>query len=171
MEFEYEISAEDYAAASILYYRLSRKRAANGGWFLAGTFLLVIGLIERERGLSPILLGAIGVWWIWAGVARVFPGDSLRRHYRKYYQHLKLEGKKYRASLNEDGFQVVGDHSSWNNRWTDVSPKGEDNRIFMLFAHGVLFIFAKRYLPDEQQQALRRLAGLPDGGSGSSKSA
>lgn len=160
MEFEYEISADDYAAAAVLYHRLSRKRTASSGWFLAGACLLVIGLIERDRGLSPILLGAIGVWWMWAGIARVFPGLSFRRYYRKYYQHLGLEGKKYRASL-EDGFQVVGDDCSWNNHWGDVSPKGEDNRIFLLFSKGILFIFAKRYLAEEQQRALRSLAGLP----------
>jgi hypothetical protein len=161
MEFDYEISADDYADAVVLYHKLSRKRTASSGWLLAGISLLVVGLIERDRGLSPILLGAVGIWWIWAGLARVFPGISLRRYYRKYYQQLSLKGKKYRANLDGNGFQVVGENCGWNYRWVDALQKGEDKRVFMLYCDGVFFIFAKRYLADEQQTELRSLAGLP----------
>lgn len=160
MEFEYEISADDYAAAAILYQNLSGKRSASR-WMFAGACLLIICLLERDRGLSPILLGAIGVWWIWAGIARAFPGNYLGRHYRKHYQKLGLEGKKYRASVNQDGFQVIAENSSWNYRWANVLLKGEDNRVFVLFAGATLFIFAKRYLLDQQQRELRSLADLP----------
>lgn len=161
MEFDYEISADDYAAASILYYKVDRERRTASGWLLAGGVFLVVALIERDRGLSPILLGAIGVWWMWAGIGRIFPGISFRRYCRRYYQQLGLEGKRYRASLNEDGFQVVGENRIWKHRWTDVSRKGEDNQVFMLFSEGTCFIFAKRYLVDQQQQTLRSLADIP----------
>jgi hypothetical protein len=163
MEFEYEITADDYAAASILHYKLTRKARVAAGWILAGASLLVIGLIERERGLSPILLAAIGVWFLWIGVARTFPGQYFRRFYRKHYRQQSLDGKKYRAMLNVGGFQVSGDNTTWTHRWSDVSAKGEDNQVFLFYSQGILFIFAKRYLGDEEQRTLRSFAGLPSG--------
>jgi hypothetical protein len=159
MEFEYEITADDYADASILYHRLTIRRQNGAGWFLAGALFLIVGLIERDRGLAPILLAAVGLWWAGVGLGRTFP-RLFRRYYRRYYKRLGLADQKYRATVNEDGFQVVGDYCTWRNRWADVSPKGEDDRVFTLFAHGTLFIFAKRYLSDEQQQTLRKLAGM-----------
>jgi len=160
MEFDYEISADDYAAAAILYHKLSRKLRVGRGWIFAGAVLLVVTLLERDRGLSPILLGAIGVWWIWAGIGSLFPG-MFQRSYRKYYRQLYLAGEKYHACVDQDGFQVVGRNRTWNNPWTEVSPKGEDDHVFMLHSRGTLFIFAKRYLAEEQQRTLRDLAGLP----------
>jgi hypothetical protein len=154
MEFEYEISADDYASASILYYKLTRKTRVAAGWIFAGASLVAIGLMERDRGLSPILLAAIGVWWTCAGITRVIPGDSFRRHYRKHYQQLDLKGNKYRAAVNEEGFQVTTEKRNWTCRWPDVSVKGEDNQVFFLFSQATLFIFAKRYLADEQQRTL-----------------
>jgi len=160
MEFEYEISADDYAAASVLHCGLNRNFNRDGVWLFAGACLLAVALIERERGLSPVLLGAIGVWWMWAGLGRKFPA-MFRRYYRSYYRRLGLEGKRYRATLTEDGFQVTGENRTWNKRWAEVSPKGEDASVFMFYSQGTLFIFAKRYLADEQQRTLRTLAGLP----------
>jgi len=159
MEFEYEISADDYADASVLHLRLSPKRYSNIGWFVAGAALLAVAINERDRGASPILLGAIGTWWIWGGLGAIFP-IMFRPYYRRYYKRLKLTGQKYRASIDEGGFQVAGENRTWNHRWAEVSPKGEDGQVFMLFANGTLFIFAKRYLADEQQETLRILAGL-----------
>ena len=161
MEFEYEISADDYAAAAILYHNLSGKRRSASEWIFSGACLLIICLLERDRGLSPIVLGAIGVWWMWAGITRVFPGSYFRRPYLKHYQKLGLKGKKYRANVSQDGFKVVGENSSWNYRWANVLVKCEDKRVFVLFAGATLFIFAKRYLVDQQQQELRNLANLP----------
>jgi len=159
MEFEYEITADDYAAANVLYHRLISARQRGSEWFLAGAILLIIALVERERGLSPVLLGAIGIWWMGAGLGRVFP-RLLRGYYRRYYRRLGLAGQKYNAKLNEDGFQVAGNYCTWHNRWANASPKGEDDRVFMFFCHGTLFIFAKRHLADEDQQNLRTLSGL-----------
>jgi len=161
VEFEYEITADDYAAASILSFKLSRNRLTLALWLFAGLFLVLLALLEKDRGWSPILLGAVGVWWMWAGIARLFPGESFSRHYRKRYQQLSLRGRKYTASLTDSGFQVAGENSSWRIPWSDVSQKGEDNRVFMFYCRGVLFIFAKRSLGDEQQSLIRTLSGLP----------
>jgi hypothetical protein len=157
MEFEYEISAEDYAAASILFYKLSNKRINATGWVLAGACLLAIGLIEKERGLSPILLAAIGVWWIWAGLGRLFPGNSYRRQCRKYYQRLGLDGSRYRATVNADGFEVAGGNGSWRNSWHLVSPKGEDERVFVFYSLDTLFLFLRRGIC-EPSWVFRRLS-------------
>lgn len=130
-------------------------------WLSGGVILLLVAILERDRGLSPILLGAIGVWWMSADIARIFPGLFLRRYYRRYAVRLGLENNKYRASINQRGFQVDGEEASWRVRWQDASPKGEDADIFMFYARGTLFIFAKRFLVDEQQRTLRAFAGLP----------
>jgi hypothetical protein len=160
MEFEYEISADDYAAASVLFYKLGRKRINAAAWAVLGMSLIAIGLSDKERGLSSILLAAIGVWWAWAGLARLLPGESFRRKCRKYYQELGLEGQKYRATVTKEGFEVLGENRTWRNPWPSVSPKGEDARVFMLHSGGTLFIFAKRHLSEGQQMELRMLAGL-----------
>jgi cyanate permease len=159
MQFEYEISSDDYVRGLILYRRLTR-RIGDAGWFLSGTLLTVIGLIERERGWSPILLAAIGVWCMYAGIGRLFPA-SLRRNFQRSYQRLALMGKKYQANVTEVGFDVVGENTSWQVPWAEVSAKGEDEALFMFHWRGILFVFAKRFLEDEQQRELRTRALLP----------
>jgi len=131
MEFEYEITADDYADASVLHARLKPARERHSGWFLAGAILLIVALIERDRGVSPILLGSIGIWWAGVGLGRTFP-HLFRRYYRRYYKRLGLANQKYRATLDEEGFQVVGDYCSWRNRWTEVSAKGGRPRLHAL---------------------------------------
>ena len=74
-----------------------------------------------------------------------------------------MVNKKYKASVEQQGFVVDGDDTTWRVRWEEVSPKGEDNDVFMFYARGMMFIFAKRYLSDEDQQQLRLLAGLQAG--------
>ena len=55
---------------------------------------------------------------------------------------------------------MAGDDTTWSRQWADISSKGEDKQQFMLYSRGTLFIFAKRYLTDEQQGVLRSFAGL-----------
>ncbi len=160
MQFEYEINPDDYVSAAILYAELSNNFRKMSGWMFGGVVLLVVALLERDRGLSPVLLGAIGVWWICAGVTRTFPRLFLRRYYRRYYQRLGMQDKKYRASIGEDGVQVDGDEASWRMHWQNISPKGENSDLFLFCARGTMLIFAKRYLMEEHQQQLRTWAGL-----------
>jgi hypothetical protein len=166
MQFEYEVSADNYADALILYYRLNRTRPGGASirtYFLFGGFLLAVGLVERERGLSPLLLIALGALIVWFGVASFFPRLSSRRNYRKHYRELGIEGKKYQANISEEGLNLTGDDTTWSRQWSDISSKGEDKQLFMLYSRGTLFIFAKRYLSDDQQRELRTLASLPAG--------
>jgi len=162
MEFEYEISAEDYADALILYYRLNRRRlsTSTGSLFIFGGFLLTVGLIEREKGLSPLLLVALGAFTIWLGIVSAFPRLSSRKKFRRHFRELGIEGKKSHANVNEEGLNITGDDETWSRPWADISSRGEDKQLFMFYSRGTLFIFAKRYLTSEQQQELRSLTGL-----------
>lgn len=160
MQFEYEISGDDYVASQTLYLKLSsggkdRVRRASP-WILAGVFFLVVVWNERVLGWPSILLAAVGVWWIYAGTVNLFPGRYLRR----IYPGLGLAGKKFKAEVNEEGFEVVGDLCSWRVRWAGVLLKGESEHMFVLYSAGTVFMFGKKYLTDEQQQELRRLAAL-----------
>ena len=122
--------------------------------------LLLVALLERDRGLSPILLGAIGVWWICVDIGRIFPGVFMRQYYRRVYQKFGIDRTKYLASIDDRVLQVEGENASWRVRWQEVSPKGEDPEVFMFHARGTMFIFAKRYLAEEQQRQLRSFSGL-----------
>jgi hypothetical protein len=74
----------------------------------------------------------------------------------------ELAGKTFRADLNEDGFDVAGDTCSWRVKWQGVRWNGENERVFMLYSQGTVFIFGKQYLTTEQQTELRSLSGLGD---------
>lgn len=106
--------------------------------------LLAIGLIERERRLSPIVLAAMGIWFLWMGISRatgvILFADAIER-----LSTARVERNKHRANVNDEGFHVSAENRSWICRWSDVSPKGEDQQVFLFFSPGSLFIFAKRY--------------------------
>jgi hypothetical protein len=163
MDFEYEVSADDYVDALILYYRVNRRRlgADTGMYFIIAGLLLSVGLAERERGMSPLLVVAFAALMLWIGIVHVFPRLSSRRSYRRNFRELGIEGKKYEANVSEKGLNIAGDDTTWRRQWSDISSKGEDRQLFMLYSRGTLFIFAKQYLTDDQQRELRTLASLP----------
>jgi hypothetical protein len=157
MQFDYEIPVGEYVAGQMLYYKASAKgqvvkRAL--GWVLLGLFFLLIALSRWVTDWPPILLSLTAVLFIYWGITILFP----IRHYRRYYAQSGLAGKKYHAELDKDGFLVTGDACSWHVLWTEVLFNGEDKRVFMFSGKGTIFIFGKRYLPDEQQIAIRQLA-------------
>jgi len=94
--------------------------------------------------------------WIYSAVASLFPA----RYFRRAYLESDLAGKSFNADVGEDGFEVTGDQCSWRVRWPGVRVKGENEQVFMLYSHGTMFIFGKKYLNSEQQEHLRRLSGL-----------
>jgi len=159
MRFEYEITADEFAASQLLYYKLSggRKRVERAvGWIVSGLALIFIAWNERFLDSAQIILGAIGAWWIYSGVASFFPASYFRRAYPK----ADLAGKRFTVDANEDGFEVTGDLYSWRVRWPGVRLKAENEQVFMLCSQGTIFMFGKKFLTDEQQQELRRLSGL-----------
>jgi hypothetical protein len=158
MRFEYEITPDEFAASQLLYYRLSggRKWVEHAvGWIIAGLALIFIAWDERFVDTAQILLAAIGAWWIYCGVARFFPAWYFRRAYPKS----DFAGKKFTVDANEDGFEVTADLYSWRVRWPGVRLKAENERVFMFYSQGTIFMFGKRFLTSEQQQELRMLSG------------
>jgi len=110
--------------------------------------------------MSPLLLVAIAAFTIWIGIVGVFPRLSSRRSHRRHYRELGIKGRKYQANVDEQGLKIAGDDTTWSRQWADISSKGEDKQLFMLYSRGTLFIFAKRHLTGEQQLELRKLMGL-----------
>jgi len=159
MNFEYEITADDYAACRLLHYKLSlgRKLARRvTTWFLAGLFLIALAWTKKSAGSDPLLLTLIGAASIYCGLNNLFP----QRYFRRAYRRSSLAGKKFKADVGEGGFEIKGDFCSWGVKWPGVLWKGEDKSGFMLATAGTIFMFGKKYLNTEQQEELRRLSGL-----------
>jgi hypothetical protein len=157
MQFDYEIPVEEYTAGQVLYYKACAKgrlvkRALS--WVLLGLFSVFIAASRWVVDWAPILLLLTGALFIYWGIVSLFP----RRHYRRHYPESGLAGTSYHAELDEHGFSVKGDGCSWRVLWTDVLFKGEDNRVLMLSGEGTIFVFGKKYLTDDQQKEIRRLA-------------
>ncbi len=159
MHFEYEITVDEYVAAQLLYQKLgnSRKGIRRGIWWIVvGLLFIVVVWNERVLDWGPFLLGAVGAWWVYAGVVNLFPA----RYFRNQYPKAGLAGKTFKADLSENGFEVTGDECSWRVRWPGVQLKGENESVLILYGANTVFIFGKKYLSHEQQQEFRKLAGL-----------
>ena len=141
MQFTYEISADEYVASQMLYYKLRfgwRRLQRAAGWILAGILLIVVVGHEKVLNWAPILLAVIGVWWIYAGVMCLFPGY----YFRRAYPGSGVSGKQFRVEADEQGFEVFGDVCSWRVRWSGVEIKGEDkNRFHPLFLRHNLHVW------------------------------
>ena len=154
MQFNYEITADEYAAAQQLSHTAHDKRRLVKralGYTLLGVFVCLIAAF-RYLELGPLLLLMVGAWFICVGIVNLFP----HRNFRRSYPQSGLDGKTYQAEFDEDGFTVSGDSCSWRVAWNEVSSKGENKRVFMFYAKASIFIFGKRYLTDEQQKDIRR---------------
>lgn len=161
MEFEYEITAADYAQGYLLFYQLNRKTLPLVALFFAGVCFLVIGLRENGRGISPILLGSIGVLACSLAVQKLFPGEGfLRRHRRRFKSYNAERVRKCRAVLRPDQCEVSGEISSWRIPWSEVSHRGENKHVLILQVRGTLIVFPIRCLEPAALQELRGLAGL-----------
>lgn len=159
MRFEYEITVDDFVAAQLLYYRLSegRKQIERAFvWIVGGLFFCLVAWDEGHLSWAILLLAAIGIWWIWAGLVGLFP----RWWFRRGYRESGLAGKRYRAEVCEEGFEVTGDVCTWRVRWQGAQVKGENKRVFVFYGANTIFIFGKKYLTGDQQEELRRLSGI-----------
>jgi hypothetical protein len=159
MTFEYVIGADEFVASQLLYHKLSggRKRVERAvSWIFVGFIFVVIAWIEWSNNWTPILLALVGAWWIYSGVANLFPAW----YFRRAYPRSEVAGKRFTADVSEHGFEVTGDSCSWRTTWADVQFKGENEQVFMLYSHGTIFMFGKKYLSSEQLQDLRKFSGL-----------
>jgi hypothetical protein len=160
MQFEYEISVEEYVAAVTLYHKLSARRVRLYEnplvWILVGVFLVAVAWQEKTFNWGPALLILFGIWWIFAGLVSLFPA----RYFRKTFQKQESWGNRFKADLDEDGFAVEADLCAWRVRWQGVKVKGEDDLVFMFYSANTVFSFGKRFLDTSQQEELRRLSGI-----------
>jgi hypothetical protein len=158
MQFAYEITVEDDSAGQMLYRRLlgQRRTHIRTGiiWASAGLFCLFIAWNQRAVDWPAILLTLIGVWWIYCALIYIFPHHNLRRAYAKS----GLAGRRFEAKVDAEGFEVTDDLGSWHVRWARLTVKGEDSDVFVFYSLNTVFIFAKKYLTEEQQVELRRIA-------------
>jgi len=159
MHFEYEITVDEFVASQLLYskLKLGRKRTERAvQWVIAGLLFIAIGWSERPPTLGSFLVASIGVLCFYYAARYPFPTGYFRRAYRS----AGMNGKKFKADVNEEGFEVTGDLCAWRIRWAGVQLKGEDERVFMFYAANTIFMFGKKYLNKEEEQELRRLSGL-----------
>jgi hypothetical protein len=158
MQFDYEIAADEFVACQLIYYKLTRgsRRFINLFSIPAGFCLFFIAWVERFSETGPVLYAVIGAWWIYSGVAYFYPS----RHFLGAYRKSGLAGKKFKADVNEEGFEVTSEFYSWRVQWPGVRLKGEGEQAFMFCSLGTIFMFGKKYLNNEQQEELRRLSGL-----------
>jgi hypothetical protein len=94
MHFEYEVTADEFAASQLLYQKLSggRKRVERVVYsFLAGLIFLGTAWTERSNDLSPF----VGAWLIYSGAVTLFPA----RHFRRVYQKSEVVGKRFNAEI------------------------------------------------------------------------
>lgn len=79
MQFEYEISADEYVPSQVLFYRLTAGRKSTKQavwWILLGLFFIFVAWDERVLNWAPILLAGTGVWWIYCGIVNLFRGGT-----------------------------------------------------------------------------------------------
>jgi hypothetical protein len=159
MNFEYAITVDEYIAACFLYHKLngSRRRMLGVGWILAGLLFFVMASIERVPcNWTPAILAGVGAWGIYGGFRMLFP----TRYFSLAYPAADLAGKRFKADVTADGLDVTGDLRSWHVRWPGMRLKGENERVFMFYSSGTMFIFGKEYLTNQQQRELRDFSGL-----------
>jgi len=158
MYFEYEITEDEYVAAQRLFNQAKVGRGLQVNaliWIFTGLFFVLVAWSERRFGWSVVLLIAAGTLQVLVGFQGFFPARKFRRSYRSS----NMAGKKFKAEVNEAGFEVNADLSGYSVKWAGVKFRGEDDRVFMFYSAPVVFIFGKKYLSSDQQTELRRLAG------------
>jgi len=161
MQFDYEITVEEYAAGQVLYYKASNKgRGVKSSLIVAlfGLLCILVAVFCRTSDWAPILLFLAGSAFIYGGIVTLFPTRHYGKRYRKFYEHSGLAGMSFHAEVDENGFSVSGNGCTWLVPWTEVQWKSEDKSVFMFSGRGGMFIFGKKYLTGDQQQQFHQLA-------------
>lgn len=156
--FEYEITPETFAAARKLLFDATKKgRLTTAFVCIAGGCLLLSAARSFASPTSTLVgLGILGVLWISAGVV-MLASKSLSGS----YETSQVGGKRYSATVDANGFEVVGPDRRWQVKWQEVSVKGEDELVIMLYARPTLFAFGKQFLTPAQELEIRQFAGMP----------
>jgi hypothetical protein len=160
MKFEYEISLKDYVSSQRLFQKLSYRekviRSAITSTLTGTIFIFIASDQQRVAELGPLLLACVGAWWIFSGLRSLVATWN----FRSAYKGLGLTGEKFQMEADEKGFEVNAD--TWNRRiqWSDISLKGENKHVFIVYPESFIYMIGKQYLTEEQQQEFRKLAGL-----------
>ncbi|HTT21877.1 MAG TPA: hypothetical protein VMG82_23310 [Candidatus Sulfotelmatobacter sp.] len=159
MHFEYEIGPDEYVASQVLYFKLSSGRKRLRGVaisILLSSLFILVAVSRGDFRWDDFFLILVAAWWFYAAFQNLFPES----YYRRAYRSADLAGKKFKAEMSDEGFQVAGEDCAWRVRWPGVRWKGENGTVFLICTSGTIFMFGKKYLSDQQQQELRRLSGL-----------
>ena len=159
MQFQYEISAEEYVAGQTLYCKLMH--GSNGflkpvAWGLGGLCFLATAWSERDIDWPAILLSLTAAWFIYCAIVQTLPAFYFRSRYPKS----EFSDHPFQADVTQEGFHVSDDLRAWHIKWPGVQAKGENRDVFVFYSANTVFIFGKKYLSDQQQSELRQLAGL-----------
>lgn len=156
MRFEYEVGIGEYVSGSLAYWKLidRRSRFERGVlWTMAGATLIVTAWFGNPL-VRSVLATVVGAWLIYEGGLRnFFPQSYLGRHYAV----ADLAGRKFTAEIDEHALQIETANWGWRVPWDGVRQKAENDRVFMIYSFGTMFILGKRYLGPEQQREIRRL--------------
>lgn len=159
VQFEYEITPETFLAARAMLFEATKKgRLAFGFVCIASGCLLLLWARSFAAASNSTFVGlaVLGVLWLSAGVL-MLASKSLSGS----YETSRVQGKRYTATVDASGFEVVGPDRRWQVKWPDVRVKREDERVIMLYAKPTVFAFGKQFLTPSQQMEIRQLGGMP----------
>lgn len=159
MRFEYEVEIDEYVSGSLAYWKLIGGRTrSERGFFGSLAGVAVIGIAwAGDPVLRSVVLTAVAALWIYeGGLKNFFPQSYLSR----YYALADLNRRKFTAEISEQCFEVTTESWSWRVPWQGIRFKAEDERVFMVYSFGTMFIFGKKYLGPEQQREIRRRLGM-----------
>ena len=141
MQFEYEITAEDYVACQLLYYKstVGNKRIWKRAlWWIAIGFVLILAACNApDVSWAPVLLAIVGAVWVYGGIRTLLPA----RYFRRHYSGTKLRGKKFKATVSEEGINVSGEFTQWIVKWNGVIFRAENNKAFIVTDEAAATIF------------------------------
>jgi hypothetical protein len=155
--FSYKMTKDDYAEGNALLYR---KFKARSTWIIAllGIALMAVPfLLQEPDGRRYLSLGwpliPLGLILIYYGIRYQSP----KRVARQQYASTGIEGHEFAAQVSQEGIQVRGTYSEWKYAWPAILLAEESEKLFALYSGLQIFVFAKRYLNEEQINALRSL--------------
>jgi YcxB-like protein len=164
IQFSFEITKQDYIEANVLLYAKQKRRRT---WIvpLLGVAVLALpfsnigpeGYMQVDLASSwPIFI--VGVFLIYYGVRyqspRYLAGLS--------YAGTGIEHRPFKAFVSAEGIRVESNYSEWKYRWQAILLAEESATLFVLYTGLQTFALAKRFMTDEQANAIRQLvAGQP----------
>ena len=159
IQFAFEVTQDDYAEANAL---ICRKLKWKRSWIvpLLGVAVMAVPFaqVDADGYMNPHL----GNLWIMVlgGFALIYYGlryQSASYTARQHYPSTGIEYHRFIAFVSGEGIQVRGTFCEWKYGWPAILLAEESEKLFALYTGLQIFVFAKRYLNDEQTNTLRSL--------------